>query len=274
MEVTVRIRRCTAVLIFGAGLWLTREEVSGQQPQPVPVQSGAPDWLRTYEFDQPFTFVRLKYEQPQGRWATDYPDAEINLSQRLREWTSLEIGSDGVVLDVTDARLEKYPFAYLSGNGIWQLSEAEVKSLREYLNQGGFLMIDDSWGEAERRNLLGQLKRVLPNRTPQELPLGHPVFHTVFDMDQKPQVCGIFYALQGKDTGVTWERADAKDVSYQAINDDQGRLMVLICHNTDLADGWERLNDNAWYAREFSEKRALPMAMNIIFYVLTKQRGA
>ena len=73
----------------------------------------------------------------------------------------------------------------------------------------------------------------------------------------------------GKSQGVTWERPDAKEVHYKGIFDDKGRLMVIICHNTDLGDGWEREGEDPWYFTEFSEKKAYPMGINIVFYAMT-----
>jgi hypothetical protein len=174
-----------------------------------------------------------------------------------------------LALPITDPKLAEHSFAYLSVNGMWQLSNEETAALRRYLDGGGFLMIDDSWGEQEWSNVQAQIKRVLPDRQLAELPLEHKLFHCVYDLAEKPQVCGIHYALAGRAEGRTWERPDGKQVSYQGITDDKGRLMVLACHNTDLADGWERSDDDAWYAREFSEKRAFPMGINILFYALT-----
>ena len=69
--------------------------------------------------------------------------------------------------------------------------------------------------------------------------------------------------------GVTWERRDAQEVHYKGLFDDRGRLMAIICHNTDLGDGWEREGDNELYFREFSEKKAYPMGINIVFYAMT-----
>ena len=266
------LRHITIALLI-SGHWLITGTVAGQDQDayvPTRVEDGAPEWLKTYAFKRSFTFVRLRYNQPVKRWATDYPDADINLARRLNDLTSLNIPPDGVVLDIVDSKLADYPFAYLSANGLWTLSNPQVEALRQYLQNGGFLMIDDSWGEEEGKNIISQMKKVLPNHTASELPLEHKIFHCVFDLTEKPQVCGIFYALNGRAEGVTWERPDAKKVSYQGITDDSGRLMVLICHNTDLADGWERVYDNAWYAREFSEKRAFPMGINTVFYALTE----
>ena len=111
--------------------------------------------------------------------------------------------------------------------------------------------------------------RLLPDRDPVELPLEHPIFHCVYDLKEKPQIPGISIALRNKGTGITWEREDAKFPDYRAIYDDEGRIMVMICHNTDLGDGWEREGEDEWYFREFSEKKAYPLGINIVFYAMT-----
>jgi len=235
---------------------------------------GAPVWLRYHRVQQPrFDFVRIRYTSFRSRgrsgfWQTDYPDADNNLSARLRQITSLETGSK--VLELTDRGLSRHPFIYLSTAGSASFSEEEADSLRKYLLEGGFLMVDDFWGEAEWESFSAQLKKVFPHRKALELPLEHGIFHCVFDLKEKPQVCSINMALQGRQQGITWEVPDGKEVHYRGILDDRGRLMVLLCHNTDLADGWERTGADAFYTEEFSRKRAFPMGINIIYYALTQ----
>jgi len=130
-------------------------------------------------------------------------------------------------------------------------------------------MFDDFWGEAEWSNVLYEIQRVFPDRQLIDLPIEHPIFHTVFDLKEKPQVPSINHAVNMRGSGITWEREDAKTVHYRGIFDDKNRLMVLICQNTDLGDGWEREGESEWYFREFAEKKAYPMGINIIFYVMT-----
>ena len=85
-------------------------------------------------------------------------------------------------------------------------------------------------------------------------------------------------ALWGRDQGITWEPGhggDCQTVHYKGIFDGEGRpdvdrMMVIICHNTDLSDGWERAGADEWYTEEFSAKKALPMGINIVFYALTR----
>jgi hypothetical protein len=76
--------------------------------------------------------------------------------------------------------------------------------------------------------------------------------------------------IQSQHTGITWERQDAKAPHYRGVFDDQGRLMAVFCHNTDLGDGWEREDVDEYYYREFSIKKAYPMGINIVVRALTQ----
>ncbi|MHC4583401.1 MAG: DUF4159 domain-containing protein [Planctomycetota bacterium] len=245
---------------------------------------GVPDWESDKEFSNDvFTFVRIRYSSGYGgrgyrgggrgyrggSWATDYPDSDLNFSFRLHQLTSMEVNPDGLVLELTDPKLFNYPFIYIVEPGSLVFSEEEVKILRNYLLNGGFLMVDDFWGEDEWYNLYYEIKRVFPDREPVELRLDHPIFHAVFDLKEKPQIPSIGAAIQGRDYGITWEREDAQIPYYKAIYDDKGRMMAIICHNTDLGDGWEREGEDEWYFREFSEKKAYPLGINIVFYAMT-----
>ena len=112
----------------------------------------------------------------------------------------------------------------------------------------------------------GNPSRIVNNA---ELPLDHKIFHTVFDLKEKPQIPSINVALAGRPYGITWERDDAREVHFKAIHDDQGRMMVIICHNTDLGDGWEREGENEEYFKQFSERLAYPMGINIVYWAMT-----
>jgi len=243
---------------------------------------GVPDWQPDPAFEHDvFTFVRIEYDsgggyrgrgRGRGRGGgayTDYPDSDLNFSYRLHQLTAMEVKPEGKILRLTDPELFHYPFIYIVEPGRLQFSEAEVEALRTYLLNGGFLMVDDFWGEDEWYNFYYEIKRVFPEREPVELPVSHPIFHAVFDLKEKPQVPSINAAIQGRSQGITWERYDAEEVHYKALFDDKGRMMAIICHNTDLGDGWEREGEDEWYFHEFSETKAYPMGINIVFYAMT-----
>jgi hypothetical protein len=235
-------------------------------------RNGVPTWDVDPHFKHDvFTFVRIKYNSygGWGKWATDFPDAELNFSWRLQQLTSMKVDPSGRILELTDPELFNYPFIYIIEPGHMSLSDSEVTALRRYLLNGGFLMVDDFWGEAEWQNLAEEMKRVFPDREPQELPLEHPIFHCVYDLKEKPQIPSIGVAQHFRGQGITWERDDAREVHYKGLFDDNGRMMAIICHNTDLGDGWEREGEDPWYFREFSEKKCYPLGINIVFYAMT-----
>jgi hypothetical protein len=235
-------------------------------------RNGVPEWKNDEHFKSDvFTFVRVRYESFGGRgrgggnWATDFPDSDLNFSYRLHELTSLEVDPHGKIIELTDDALFDYPFIYLVEPGRMWLRDEEVVALRRYLLNGGFLMVDDFWGEDEYANLYENMKRVFPDREPVELPLEHEIFHCVYDLKKKPQVPSIHAWYNG----LTTERYDAEEAHYKGIFDDEGRMMVIICHNTDLGDGWEREGMDPQYFKEMSEKYSYPMGINIITYAMT-----
>jgi len=245
-----------------------------------PGRLGVPEWQNPPEFEKDvFTFVRIRYTSESwgyygrrrsgGGWRTDWPASDLNFSFRLQQLTSLKVNPEPVVLTLTDPELFDYPFIYIVEPGALVFSDDEVEALRRYLHNGGFLMVDDFWGEDEWYHFHNEIRRVFPDRRLQELPLEHPIFHCVYDLKKKPQIPSIGHAQGGRYSGRTWERPDAQVPHYKGIFDDNGRMMVIICHNTDLGDGWEREGEDPWYFHAFSEKYAYPLGINIVMYAMT-----
>ncbi|HEY1082157.1 MAG TPA: DUF4159 domain-containing protein [Prosthecobacter sp.] len=238
-----------------------------------------PTWPVSKELpNDVFTFARLRHNSSRGgwgrrrgggTWTTDYPDADLNFSYRLQQLTSLQVNPKGAIVDIDPEQMRHYPFIYMIEPGHIQLSEQEAKVMRDYMMNGGFIMVDDFWGEEEWDNFYASLKLIFPDREPQELPIEHEIFHMVFPLKVKPQIPSVGHAMAGRAQGITAERADAQTPHYRAVFDDKKRIVMMICHNTDLGDGWEEEGTDPWYFREFSEKYAYPLGINIIFYALT-----
>jgi len=204
-----------------------------------------------------------------GRSSIDWPQSDNNFSYRLHQLTSIEVNPEPVYITLQDPSLFEYPFIYMLEPGAMRLLDQDVKNLREYLLNGGFLMIDDFWGSSQWYNVYAEMKRVFPEREPVLLTLEHPVFHCVFELKALPQIPAYNIALSSAETlsGRTSESGDPP--RYYGIYDDKGRMMVIICRDTDLGDGWEREGVSHAYFSEFSEKQAYPLGINIVFYAMT-----
>ena len=232
-------------------------------------RSGVPDWQIEPEFKHDvFTFARVRYTSygdgyyGRDRWRTDYADADLNFSFRLQELTSLQVDPNGTIVELAEDELLDYPFIYIVEPGRMALSAAEVRGLRRYLENGGFLMVDDFWYPYEWQHFKEEIRRVFPNRPLVKLGLEHDIFHLVYDLDEQPQIpdIGRFW------NGGPWGSGEA---NYQAIFDDQGRMMVIVCHDTDLGDGWEQEGVDPRYFHEMAERWAYPMGINILVYAMT-----
>ncbi len=240
-------------------------------------RQGVPTWEVEQKFGKDvFTFVRIKYDSSGYRrgngWSTDFRDSELNFSLRLQQLTTIKVNPEPIVLELTDPKLFDYPFIYIIEPGGLMFHPEEVTALRKYLLNGGFLMVDDFWGDEEYDNFYQEIKRVFPDREPVDVPLEHEIFQCVYPLNEKPQLPSINNAWQGRSTGVTWEPRYGSDTSkaiYKAIRDDADRIMVFICHNTDLGDGWEQEGVDPWYFEEFSVKKAYPLGINIVTYAMT-----
>lgn len=234
-----------------------------------------PDWTNAPGFEKDvFTFTRVIYKLNRGPnwlgWINDYPDSDLNLSFRLQQLTSMKVDPNGRVLKLTSPDLFDYPFIFMAQPGHMELTDEEVPILRKYLRAGGVLMVDDFWGDREWQDFENEMKRVLPERSWVELPMDHPIFHCVFDLKNDKnnlQVPTIHFWQRG---GITYRGSeDTHDFHVRAWLDDRQRIMVIALHNTDTGDGWEREGESVDYFQTFSETRAYPLGINVIFYVMT-----
>lgn len=231
----------------------------------------APMWPENREFRHDvFTFVRVRYTSRadvwgQPQWSVDFPDSDMNLSYRLKELTSLEVNPVPAIVDLGGSEIFNYPFVYLIEPGQMALRDKEVENLREYVRRGGFVMIDDFWGEWEWQVFADEMKRVFPDREIVDLPIEHEIFNIVYQLKEKPMIPSIGHFRMGRLS----DRREVTEANYRAILDDDGRIMIMICHNTDLGDGWEREGEMTEYFERYSEKYAYPLGINIVMYAMT-----
>jgi hypothetical protein len=231
--------------------------------------------------DERVTFCRLMYErarvEPFGvGWATDYPYAEINLLTRLSELTRTSISRDDQgrpnhwVVRLTDDALFNCPITLASDAGTIGFTPEEAVRLREYLLKGGFLWADDFWGTAAWAHWEAQIGRVLPRGEYPivDVPPSDPIFRSQFQVAEVPQITNIqFWRSVGGST--TSERgSDSTQAHFRVIRAGQGRIMVVMTHNTDIADSWEREGEDPGFFQQFSPG-GYAFGINVILHAMT-----
>jgi hypothetical protein len=196
------------------------------------------------------------------RWAVDYPKADQQFLIALKRLTLVDAPDAEHALEIHTAELRDYPFVYVLEVGSLSLNEVQAQALRDYLMAGGFLVVDDFWGDWDWDNFETQMRRVLPERRIVEVPLDHPVFHAFYDIREVLQVPNVHQAASGP----THENG-GRVPHVRGIFDDAGRLMVLVNWNTDLGDAWEWA-DAPHYPLRYSTY-AFEMGINFVIYAMT-----
>jgi hypothetical protein len=197
------------------------------------------------------------------------------MSIRLSELTKTAVSRNAagrpnhLLVRLDGDELFQCPLTIMSAPGRASITNEEATKLREYLLKGGILWTDDSWGTYQWQHWVRQLRRVLPDV---EYPIvnlstDHPLFRTQFDVPEVPQIPNLgFFRGSG---GETSEQGADSDTPYaRAISDREGRIMVLMTHNTDIQDSWEREGDDPRYFYAFSP-RGYAFGVNAILYALT-----
>jgi hypothetical protein len=212
-------------------------------------------------------------------WVVDYPDADLNFSHRLQQLTSAKADPDARVLKLTSPDLADYPFIYMEHIERLALRPAEVVALRKYLLNGGVLLVNDFWGLMAWQNLQKEIGLVLPGRSWTELTTEHPIFHCVYDLRgpmsrlrvPSMQMWNTEYNPADPNSNPTSRfRGEGYETMHvYALLDDRQRISVLAIHNSDISDGWEREGEYQDFFKVFSEARAYPFGLNIIFYLMT-----
>ena len=230
-------------------------------------------------FQGSFNFCRAMFESNRREkrgWSTDYPGADLNFSTRLAELTKAPVtlrpdadedgAADAVVVRLTDDALFKCPFLLMEDAGTASFSAEEAKRLREYLLKGGFVFASDYWGDWAKEQFDQQIGLALPpGQYPTiDLPLDHSIWHTLFDVKRVPQMPSI---QSWRRSGGNTDRGVTDPPSARAIVDEHGRIMVVMMHNTDIPDGWEREGEDPEYFYRFSPD-AYAVGINVVLYAM------
>ena len=273
----MRLRTLLLLILGFLGIWgvvLAQKpfkQYPGGQDGDVPLPS---DWDKPAEWSG----ARLRYRDLRGRggfggrrgfgregaWGTDYPLGGRHLAEGLRRLTKVHARSveQVVELDGTDD-IYNWPFLYAVEVGQWTIDEKEGTQLRDFLNRGGFLMVDDFHGLYQWEAFAEGMHSVYPDKEIVDLDQSESIFGILNQVDTKVQVPGMQYMRSGR----TYEQESDPYPRWRAIKDNKGRIVVAICHNMDLGDAWE-VSDEPRYPEKWASL-AYRIAMNYFVYDLT-----
>lgn len=231
--------------------------------------------------DRNFTACHMLYtsvrrEANGAGWRTDYPWGERHLLLRLSELTKTRVSwlsadtPHSWLVRLTDDALFDCSFLMASDVGTIGLSAEEALRLRLYLEKGGFLWVDDFWGEAAWAQWTRELAKAMPpaEYPIEDVPMTDPIFRTMFEVTKIPQVTSIrFWRSSGG--RVTSERgAESAVPHFRALRDKHGRIIAVMTHNTDVSDSFEREGEDPQFFYQFSPD-GYALGIDIMLYALT-----
>lgn len=209
-----------------------------------------------------------------GWWDTDYPDSDENFLRGVQRYTNIDTNPrNHEFIEIIDPRLFENIFLYMNWKRVPigssfsgpNFSPEEIEALREFMFRGGFVMVDDFWGQPHLDDMFMEIGKIFPEREIIKLNNTHEIFHVFFDIDEVAQVPGRM---------VTWDFGgfmNLDDPSYPpevyAVLDDDGRVMMVANYNTDLGDGWEHTFYKGYPTKATND--AYKIGINFLMYAFS-----
>jgi len=209
-----------------------------------------------------------------GWWDTDYPDSDENFLRGVQRYTNVDTNpANHKFIELTDPELFENIFLYMNWKRVPigssysgpNFAPAEIEALREFMFRGGFVMVDDFWGQPHLDDMFMEMGKIFPEREIVKLNNTHEIFHVFFDIDEVAQVPGRM---------VTWDFGGfmkLDDPSYPpevyAVLDDDGRVMMVANYNTDLGDGWEHTFYKGYPTKSTND--AYKIGINFLIYAFS-----
>src|SRR5688572_4257562 len=199
-----------------------------------------------------FIFARWSYASGNA-WNHDYPAAEQHINQIMSEATSVNVDRMSYkIVPLESDEIFEFPFGYISEPGQMYLNDQEIKNFREFVDRGGFVMLDDFDNARQFEVMKENMELVFPDRPLQHLKGDHPILRTFYSIDS-------LHVESPYDVNAPAE--------FWGISDDDGTLQVIICFNNDVGDFWEKIDEPAYKLRPSAE--ALRLGVNFVLYAMT-----
>ena len=224
--------------------------------------------------DSEFVYARIRYHMTEDAWMVreapwhhDYPYSDQTFPTVVGEVTNVKTSpSSFEIVDIDSPELFKYPFAYMSEPGFIELNPKDVVNLREYLDRGGFILVDD-FRTAEFSHYKGggpeddighfrrQIKKMFPDRDFVRLDLSDPVFHTFYDIKSLDMTAPYIFPGQSR-------------VEFLGLRDSHGNLQMVLNNNNDISEFWEWINEGRMSMHDATT--SFHFGINDLLYAMTR----
>lgn len=276
----IPVSLCFTLLAAAGASLLAGDDASAQSEFRVfpSFEGAAADMPRPADWDIPGELVigRLMYpgagfgygnwRQGYASWTDDYPRGDRTLVQMIRRFTRMNVRAVEQPINLEDGDDVYYwPFMVVGLASHWELTDQMAASLREYLLRGGFLFADSFFGTRNWAGFAHNLRKVFPDRPIIDVRDDHPIFHIVYDLPEMTsvQIPNANSLMRG---GPGW-MSDGAIPYWRGIEDDNGRLMMLIAFNNDVMDGWQWADDVRYPSEEAN--LSLQIGVNVVLYAMT-----
>lgn len=186
-------------------------------------------------------------------WSHNYPESDQHLNRFLERATRIDVEEGSYrIVELGSDEVFDYPFAYVSEPGEMELTDIEVNNLREFIDRGGFVLMDDFDGPVQWGQLRSQIRRVFPDRDFEPVPLDHRVFSTYAALDTFDDMAG---------------QVPGGRITYYGLFTESGRLAILAGHNNDLANFWDWYGDGGMPLKPATD--AFRLGTNAVLYSMT-----
>jgi hypothetical protein len=208
-------------------------------------------------------FFRGDWRTGGTSWTDDYPRGDRTLVQMIRRFTRIDVRSVEQPINLEDGDdVDYWPFMVVGLASYWDLTDAMAANLREYLLRGGFLFCDSFFDTRDWIGFEQSLKKVFPDRPVIDLADDHPIFHIVYDLPDMTKV-----QIPNWNSLPRGYLGDGDTPHWRGVEDDDGRLMMLIAFNNDVMDGWQWADDPR-YPSEVANL-SLQIGVNVVAYAMT-----
>lgn len=224
--------------------------------------------------DSEFVYARIRYHLTADAWFVrevpwhhDYPYSDETFPTVLGEVTNIKTSPTSYkIVDIDSPELFKYPFAYLCEPGFIELNPKDVANLREYLDRGGFLLVDDfrtapfshykgGGPEDDIGNFRRQIKKMYPDRDFVRLNLSDPIFNTFYKIKSLNMVAPYIFPGQGP-------------AEFLGLRDSHGNLQMVLNNNNDISEFWEWINEGRMSMRDATT--SFQFGINYVLYAMTR----